>query len=397
MNPLHVAVVTETYPPEVNGVAATVWRVVEGLVAAGHRVQLVRPRQGEADVPAAGPGLTEWLAPGAPIPRYPGLRMGLPCGRALRACWRQARPDVVHLVTEGPLGLSALRAARALGLPVVSDFRTNFHAYSAHYRLGWLRRPLLAYLRAFHNRTAATLVPTEALRRELAAAGFERLRVVARGVDAQRFAPAHRSAALRAQWGADARTMVALYVGRLAPEKNLATVFAAWDAMREDEPRLRLVLVGDGPERERLQRERPDALFCGLQRGAALAAHYASADVFLFASLTETFGNVVPEALASGLALLAHDHAAAAELVRHGENGLLAPAGDRETFCALARRLAGDWPQVRALGHQARQTALGLDWGRIVQGVAQAYADAPGVARSAAAERQHHGHEVVGL
>ncbi len=370
MNPLHVAVVTETYPPEVNGVAATVWRVVEGLVAAGHRVQLVRPRQGEADVPAAGPGLTEWLAPGAPIPRYPGLRMGLPCGRALRACWRQARPDVVHLVTEGPLGLSALRAARALGLPVVSDFRTNFHAYSAHYRLGWLRRPLLAYLRAFHNRTAATLVPTEALRRELAAAGFERLRVVARGVDAQRFAPTHRSAALRAQWGADARTMVALYVGRLAPEKNLATVFAAWDAMREDEPRLRLVLVGDGPERERLQRERPDAVFCGLQRGAALA---------------------------SGLALLSYSHAAAAELVRHGENGLLAPAGDRETFCALARRLAGDWPQVRALGHQARQTALGLDWGRIVQGVEQAYADAPGVARSAAAERQHHGHEVVGL
>ncbi|MBL8307626.1 MAG: glycosyltransferase family 1 protein [Rubrivivax sp.] len=376
MNPLHVALVTETYPPEVNGVSATVSRVVEGLANVGHHVQLVRPRQHEGDTPGNGGGVHEHLARGMPIPGYPQLRMGLPCRSALVSLWRQQRPDVVHLVTEGPLGASALLAARTLKLPVVSDFRTNFHVYSAHYGIGFLRRPLRAYLRGFHNRTAVTMVPTEALRSELAATGFERLRVVARGVDTQRFNPVRRSEALRRQWGADERTLVALFVGRLAPEKNIDTVLAAFDALREDQPRARLVFVGDGPDRQRLQRLRPDAVFTGLQRGEALAAHYASADLFLFASLTETFGNVVPEAMASGLALLAYDHAAAAELVRHGENGLLAGAGDRATFCALARRLAGDGDRVRQLGLHARQTALGLDWGRIIDGVVRTYGEA---------------------
>lgn len=378
-NTLQVAVVTETYPPEVNGVAATVSRVVEGLAGAGHRVQLVRPRQHAADTPAQGEHFEEWLAPGLPIPRYPGLRMGLPCGGALRALWRAWRPDVVHIVTEGPLGWSALRAARALQLPVVSDFRTNFHAYSAHYGIGFLRRPLVAYLRGFHNDTATTMVPTDALRSELAAAGFERLRVVSRGVDTRRFDPARRSETLRTRWGASPQTMVALYVGRLAPEKNIETVLAGFDALQAQDPQARLVVVGDGPERPRLERLRPDIRFAGVQRGEALAAHYASADVFLFASLTETFGNVVPEAMASGLALLAYDHAAASQLVRHGDNGLLARAGDRETFCALTRRLAGDLTQARRLGLRARETALGMDWCLIVDGVVQAYRDALGV------------------
>ncbi len=378
MKPLHVALVTETYPPEVNGVAATVSRVVEGLAAAGHRVQLLRPAQHPQEQPGDDGRIATWLARGLPIPRYPQLRMGLPCAGALKRLWRAQRPDVVHIVTEGPLGWSALRAARALNLPVVSDFRTNFHAYTAHYRLGWLATPMLAYLRWMHNATATTMVPTEALKSELAAAGFRRLRVVARGVDTQRFAPARRSERLRALWGADERTMIALFVGRIAPEKNLDTVLAAADVMREEDPRLKLVFVGDGPDRERLARLRPDVVFAGQQQGEALAAHYASADVFLFASLTETFGNVVPEAMASGLALLAYDHAAASALVRHGENGLLAKAGDREAYLALARRLAGEWAQVRALGRAARETTLRLDWGRIVDGVVQAYADAIG-------------------
>lgn len=377
---LRVAMVTETYPPEVNGVAATVSRVVEGLRARGHELQLVRPRQDGSDAASEDGRFVEVLMRGLPIPRYPQLRMGLPARRALLRLWRTQRPDVVHIVTEGPLGWSALLAATQLRLPVVSDFRTNFHAYSRHYGVGWLRTPVMAYLRKFHNRTACTMVPTEGLRRELSAAGFKGLRVVARGVDTQLFNPLKRSAALRASWGADDHTMVALCVGRLAPEKNMGAVLAAAEAMRADDPGLRLVLVGDGPERARLQQCFPDAVFAGLRRGEDLAAHYASADVFLFPSVTETFGNVVPEAMASGLAVVAYDHAAAGQLIHHGDNGLLAPLDHTEHFCAMARRLAGDLPQARALGVQARITAGTLDWARILGLVEDEYLGAIGAA-----------------
>jgi glycosyltransferase involved in cell wall biosynthesis len=384
---LRVAVVTETYPPEVNGVAATISRVVEGLRQRGHQLQLVRPRQdsppatGSAGASPPASALDEVLLRGLPIPRYPQLKMGLPARRALLRLWTAQRPDVVHLVTEGPLGWSALQAATKLRLPVVSDFRTNFHAYSAHYGVGWLRAPVMAYLRKFHNRTACTMVPTAALESELAGAGFERLRVVARGVDTGLFDPARRSEALRASWGAGPETVVALCVGRLAPEKNLGTVLAAADAMRgagRDAPqgRLRLVLVGDGPERASLQQRCPDAVFAGVRRGEDLATHYASADVFLFASTTETFGNVVPEAMASGLAVVAYEHAAAGQLIRSGENGLLARLHDVPGFCRAAHDLGGDLARVRALGRQARQTAARLDWGRIVDRVEAEYAAA---------------------
>jgi glycosyltransferase involved in cell wall biosynthesis len=231
----------------------------------------------------------------------------------------------------------------------------------------------MAYLRKFHNRTACTMVPTETLRKELAQAGFKGLRTVARGVDAQLFDPARRRDDLRASWGAGPGTMVALCVGRLAPEKNLNALVAAVEAMREHEPRVRLVLVGDGPEKDRLQARCPDAIFAGMRRGVDLAAHYASADVFLFPSVTETYGNVVPEAMASGLAVVAYDVAAAGQLIRHGENGLLARADDTLEFCRVARRLAGDLALARSLGLPARETALRLDWGRIVDAVVHEY------------------------
>ncbi|MBC7803851.1 MAG: glycosyltransferase, partial [Candidatus Parcubacteria bacterium] len=166
---LRIAVVTETYPPEVNGVALTIARFVEGLRLRDHQIELVRPRQEPAEHPASGAGYQEVLTGGMAIPRYPNLRLGLPAKRALERLWTRSRPDVVHIVTEGPLGWSALRAAQKLRLPAVSDFRTNFHAYSRHYGIGWLGKPILAYLRKFHNRTLCTMVPTEAMRAELAA------------------------------------------------------------------------------------------------------------------------------------------------------------------------------------------------------------------------------------
>src|SRR5262245_19819662 len=279
---LRVAIVTETYPPEINGVATTIARVVDGLRCRGHVLQLVRPRQHKTDVAEDEPRFLEVLIRGLPIPRYPELKMGLPSRRVLEQLWTRLPPDLVHVVTEGPLGWSALRAASKLRLPVVSDFRTNFHAYSRHYGIAWLHSPIMGYLRRFHNLTACTMVPTDGLRNQLAAAGFKDLRVVARGVDTHLFNPARRSSSLRTSWGADRKTRVALCVGRLAPEKNLDTVVAAFEAMRALDPSIRLVLVGDGPDRARLAERCPNAIFAGQRRGEDLAAHYASADVFLF-------------------------------------------------------------------------------------------------------------------
>lgn len=363
---LRIAVVTETYPPEVNGVAVTIASLIEGLRERGHDIQLVRPRQtGDADRDGnATPDVV--LLRGLPIPNYPQLKMGLPSKRALVALWAHRRPDLVHVVTEGPLGWSAVQAATKLRIPVVSDFRTNFHSYSRHYGVGWLHKPILQYLRKFHNRTRVTMVPTDALRRVLASDGFRNLEVIARGVDTELFHPGRRSAELRRSWGAGEDTPIALHVGRLAPEKNLVTLFAAFEAAHAANPQARLVLVGDGPARRELERRWPQAIFAGMRRGVDLATHYASADVFLFPSTTETFGNVTAEAMASGLAVLAYAYAAAEQLIESGVNGQLAPFDHTTSFVRLATELLAHPVAPRGLGLRARCTAETLAWSRVV-------------------------------
>jgi len=363
---LRIAVVTETYPPEVNGVAGTIAKVVEGLRERGHELQLVRPRQGRDDVARVQEGFAEMLMRGLPIPRYPELKMGLPAKRALIRRWSFERPDVVHLATEGPLGWSALQAARHLRLPVVSEFRTNFHAYSQHYGVGWLRHPILAYLRKFHNQCQRTLAPAPDLRDQLTDQGFQRVFASARGVDTQRFRPERRSSTLRRQWGADDGAPVLICVGRMAAEKNLGTAVDAFEALRKVEPRAKLVFVGDGPERERLQARCPEAVFAGLRHGDDLAAHYASADLFVFPSMTETFGNVVPEAMACGLPVVAYHYAAAAVLLKDHRAGALAPMGDSAAFVRAVVDLGRLPTALRALGREAHAVARTLGWDRIV-------------------------------
>lgn len=359
---LRFAVVTETYPPEINGVAMTISRMVAGLQQRQHQIQLIRPRQHSQDNAENTSNFEEVLQRGVAIPRYDSLKMGLPAKQALLRLWALHRPDLVHIVTEGPLGWSALAAAVKLKIPCSSDFHTNFHNYSKHYGIGWLRKPISGYLRRFHNKANRTLVPTAAMRDDLESHGYLNLRVVPRGVDTRLFAPAKRSAELRRNWGVTPDQTVALYVGRLAPEKNLDTVINAYAAMRAAEPGVRLVLVGDGPERTALQARNREIIFAGMQTGEALAAHYASGDIFLFPSITETFGNVTVEALASGLAVAAFDYAAAAEFIRDGENGMLAEFNDNRLFVNLAVRLACDRKRMKALGKAARDTAEKLDW-----------------------------------
>jgi glycosyltransferase involved in cell wall biosynthesis len=362
---LDLAIVTETYPPEVNGVAMTIGRLVEGLRGNGHRVRIVRPRQSADDVGAAWEAGGDLALPGFPLPGYAGLRFGWPAKRRLCAAWRTARPDAVHVVTEGPLGWSAVAAARALGIPVTSGFHTNFDRYSRHYGIGWLQPSVAAYLRSFHRRTRATLVPTEALAASLAGEGLSGVRVVGRGIDVALFDPARRSAALRAEWGLAADDLAVLYVGRLAAEKNIELVLRAFAAIHARQPGARLVLVGDGPLRERLQRQHAQHYFAGQRLGDDLATHYASGDLFLFPSLTETFGNVTQEALASGLAVLAFRSAAAAELIVDGDNGRVIAPGDEAAYIDAALSLAVDSAHRRQLRERARQSMLARGWGDV--------------------------------
>jgi glycosyltransferase involved in cell wall biosynthesis len=364
---LRIGFVTETYPPEVNGVAATIARLIEELRGRDHSVQLVRPRQDRDDGAAAELRFHEVLMRGLPIPSYPSLKMGLPAQRALVRLWTAQRPDIVHVATEGPLGWSALQAARRLKLPVSSDFRTNFHAYSRHYGIGWLHKPIMAYLRKFHNLAHCTMVPTEALKRALAEYGFQGLVVLARGVDTRLFDPARRSEELRRSWGAAPGDLVVIHVGRLAPEKNLGVLAAAYRVMKRANARVRLVLVGDGPARRWMQAQCPEAHFAGMRRGDDLATHYASGDLFVFPSSTETFGNVTPEAMASGLPVLAYDYAAAAALIRSGVNGLLAPYDDAPRLIEMAAALARDPSPLATLGRRAREIACATGWDRIAE------------------------------
>lgn len=337
---MRYAIVTETYPPEVNGVALTVQGLERGLRARGNDVDVVRPRQSQ-DLAQA----HELLVRGMALPRYPGLRFGLPVPRLLARHWLRQRPDAVYIATEGPLGWSALRAARRLGIPVATGLHTRFDTYLPDYGAAWLQPVALGWMRRFHNQGDATLVPTRELQDFLQGHGFHHPRLLARAVDASQFSPQQRDTALRQAWGLDARGLAVIHVGRIAAEKNLGLAIQAFRRIQRLRPDARFVWVGDGPLRERIAQENPDFIFCGIQRGQALARHFASGDLFLFPSRSETFGNVTLEAMASGVATVAFDYGAAREHLQSGYSGVAVDNDD--SFINAALNLAGD-PALRA-------------------------------------------------
>lgn len=333
---MRVAIVTETWPPEINGVALTVQSLARGLAGLGHTIELVRPRQDTETASGADDTFAQVLLPGASLPRYPGLRFGLPAHRALHRRWSDTRPDVLYIATEGPLGLTALGAGRRLGIPACTGFHTRFDDFASHYGLGFLTPIVFAYLRRFHNRANATLVPTAELAAFLGTHGFRDVRLLRRAVDTELFNPRHRDEALRAEWGLTGSDLAVVHVGRLAPEKNLELAVRAFHAIRERHPRARFVIVGDGPARAGLAAHHPDIIFAGIRRGEDLARHYASGDLFLFPSLTETFGNVTLESLASGVPVIAFDYGAAHEHIHDPLAGARAPMADGDAFTAAA-------------------------------------------------------------
>ncbi len=355
---MKIDIVTDTFAPDVNGVAMTLGRLTDGLKARGHRVHVIHTGE------VAKPG--ETCSPSVPLPGYREVRVGLPEPFKLRARWLKKRPDAIYVATESPLGKSALKAANALGIPVASGFHTNFHQYMEQYRMGGLQPVAMAYLRRFHQRANCTLTPSKDVAEKLIAAGFQNIHLLGRGVDTDLYTPAKRCETLRAEWGATPGSPVAVMVGRVAAEKNFDLAIKAFERMREAVPDMKCVVVGDGPLREKLATKCAWIHFAGTRQGEELARHYASADVMIFPSETETFGNVVLEAMASGLVTVAYDYAAAALHISYGENGLKAPKGDAALFLdrsVEALSLRPDHP-IRIA---ARQTAETLGWDQVVR------------------------------
>ncbi|MGJ4753385.1 glycosyltransferase family 4 protein [Leptospira kmetyi] len=370
-----VAVVTETYFPEINGVAKTLHRMVNDLVDRGHDILLFRPRQGLKDSVNDRRGYREVLMAGCRIPMYSDMRFGFPAKRILKRHFKKERPDIVHVVTEGPLGWSAVRAARDLGIPVVSDFRTNFHSYTEYYKVGFAGKLVGNYLKRLHNRTAITLTPSQDLVENLFKQGYDNVRIVSRGIDTDLFHPSKRDLSLRKEWGVNKDQLAVLYVGRIAAEKNIELCIQAFRKIQESNPNAKMVLVGEGPLKDSLENKNPDLIFCGLKKGEDLARHYASGDLFLFPSMTETFGNVVLEAMASGLGLVAYKYAAANSYLEHGVSAFLPRFGKEQEFIDMTCFLSNNAVLRKKIAAKARKKAMECTWEKVAQSLENIYSE----------------------
>ncbi len=363
---MKLSIVTETFPPEVNGVAMTFGVIAREMALRGHEVTIYRPFRDKLSSGSEKDPYTVKTMPGFPIPGYGLIRMGYPAKGRLKKDWQNNRPDLVHVVTEGPLGASAIDAALDLKIPVSSSFHTNFHAYTSSYGLSPAKRIALAWLRRVHNKTLRTFAPTQELCDELKASGFNNLAILSRGVDLRGFSASRRSLKQRVAWGASAENPVVLHVGRMAPEKNYTLLFKAYETMLSANPRLRFVLAGEGPLQAKLQKQHPECIFAGFLSRDEIGKLYASADIYIHASSTETFGNVLTEAMASGLAVSGFNYAAARQFIRHGENGLVSPLGDEQAFIANAVRLASEASLREKVRTAAPASLSDQSWAKVI-------------------------------
>jgi glycosyltransferase involved in cell wall biosynthesis len=354
---MRVALICETFLPNVNGVVTTICRILEHLQAEGHEAMLLAPQGAPKDYAGAE------IVPlnGLPFPLYPELAV-TPPQFGMTAHLRRFRPDVVHLVGPVVVGAVAPTIARNLRVPLVSSYHTDFGAYAAHYGLGVFKDMANFWLRWIHNRSRITLCPSTATLRDLRAMGFRRLKVWGRGVDTMRFHPEHRSESWRESVGVQPGETLVMYVGRVAKEKRvelLADSLAGLDNVR-------LVVVGDGPARadlqQRMESQGLPVHFTGYLKGQALATAYASADVFVFPSDTDTFGQVIQEAMASGLPVVGARSGGSLDLIREGQTGKLFEPGVASDLRAQVRHLAAHPQDRTAMGYAGRAAAEQRSW-----------------------------------
>jgi glycosyltransferase involved in cell wall biosynthesis len=278
----------------------------------------------------------------------------------MRSLFLHFQPEALYVATETPLGIASIRAARQMRIPVVSGFHTNFHTYLENYHLPGLEKAAQKLLCYIHNQTARTLTPSADSATMLERWGIQNVGILGRGVDTDLFSPARRSAELRRSWGVENENVpVAIYVGRVAAEKNLTLLMRAFTAFREHHSGAACVVVGDGPRLKALMAEHPECIYTGAKTGTALAECYASADVFLFPSVSETFGNVVLEAMSSSLLPVAFDYAAPRQVIRQGISGWLAEFNDDAAFLTMTHEAARTWNDgtMRAAARRAAADA----------------------------------------
>jgi phosphatidylinositol alpha 1,6-mannosyltransferase len=374
---MRVAIITESFPPDVNGVAHCVLRVAEILAARGHRPLVIAPRP-PRDAPD--PGSFPYpvvRVPAIPLPGYPSFRLGLP-SRRVREALITHQAEVVHLASPVFLGAHGAAVAGRLGLPVVAVYQTDLPSYARAYRLGRAGEAFAwRWLSGIHNGAARTLAPSTVTATGLLAHGIGNVWLWGRGVDTERFDPVRRSQGIRASLAPDGE-LIAGYVGRLATEKRVE-LLAGITALRG----VRLVIVGAGPADAMLRQHLPRAIFLGERRGDELAAIYASLDVFVHSGPYETFGQTLQEAAASGLPVVAPAAGGPLDLVEDGVTGYLVPPGDPDAFTAAVARLAADPAAREAFGAAGRRKVLSRTWPALTEELVGHYAAAMGRTRPA--------------
>ena len=352
---MRVAIVTESFLPQVNGVTNTVRHVVHHLLASGHEPLVIAPGPGDADHD----GVRVHRARSVRLPRYASFPVGLP-DVEVRRVLAGFRPDVVHLASPIALGAVGLRAARRLDLPTVAVYQTDVGGFARHY--GVPADALLdRWVARVHRRADRTLVPSSAARSQLAGWGVPDLHLWRRGVSFDLFGPDRRDPELHRAWSGGGARVVVGYVGRLAAEKQVRRLVELGDL-----PGVQLVVVGDGPERARLERLLPDAVFTGFLQGTALASAFASLDVFVHLGENETFCQTVQEAQASGVAVVAPNRGGPVDLVDAGRSGVLFDVGDPGSLRRAVATLATEPLARQGLALGGRSAVAGRTWGRLV-------------------------------
>ena len=363
---MRVAIVAESFLPNVNGVSNSVLRVLEHLRANGHEALVIAPDNPRGESPAARvhEGVRVHRVPAVMLPKVASLPLGLPMPRILRVL-RGFDPHVVHLASPALLGYGGLLAARRLGVPTVAVYQTDVAGFAASYGVPLAARPVWAWMRQLHSRADRTLAPSTAAIDDLEAHGVPRVHHWPRGVDITGFAPSHRDERLRRTWSPDGKPIVG-FVGRLAPEKHLDRLAAL--ARRTD---VQLVIVGDGIEKDRLQSALPSAIFTGALYGPQLATAYASMDVFVHPGEHETFCQAVQEALASGVPVVAPDAGGPRDLVVPFRTGLLnAPERFESLLSESVDHLLAQRPRY---SEAARRSVIGRTWPAICARLVEHY------------------------
>jgi glycosyltransferase involved in cell wall biosynthesis len=373
---MRIALFTDTFLPTLNGVARALGLLVEYADRAGHEVALVTPDIDGRDWPDVALHIR---LPGPELPFYRELKAARPwLGAANRRRLAEFDPDIVHSATEALVGMVGRRWAKARGVPFVSSYCTNFADYMAGYRMGFLEGTVWSTLRWFHGGAHTTFCPSNATLTDLAERGFHsRMKIWGRGVDSELFHPRRRSDELRREIAGDAEVILA-YVGRIAPEKRVDLLIEAFPKIRAaTQRRVALMFVGGGPALEGLKARGVEGVhFAGYRRGEDLAAHYASADAFVFPSDTETFGQVVTEAMASGLPVVAPARGGVMDTVIPGETGYLFEPGDTHAIAEAALRLVDDDELRARMAAQSRSAAEARSWAGVFDRLFADYAEA---------------------